>query len=465
MSTTQRSLAWAEVAPGIWHRDIDEVETFWAQAARAHDTQGRRPFAITGHASLQINRVPSSSHRDLSSSLREAWCRIRHDHPSVASEVDYDFATERFTRSYHTLQNDAEREAWLSLTFVEISNGQTGPADPFRIKPPSRGDSSDYRDIVFRARHDTIDGVGTLLLLNNLLEHASRIVEQDVKDGIPEFNGTEAQNLSPSYRAAAGVPQQFTPALQKRVAQMTAEHVAFSKTRAPESKHYLSPPYVHGAQSPGRHQRTDITLDSQTSANILAACKTLGATVTHAVNAVIPIVLRDFVPEDAKKETFYFRWDLLRNLRPFCAAPYNSSKHPVTAYHSGSCFACDLVIPSKTDEKSSKDDFEHVLQEIRALYRRVADDTEHGLLAPTVWTGWLQTLPKVEKNPALGPPPSPTPGVTLSSLGRVDGMLPSKIGQLNLAAAYNDAWQTEEAAQNFLKACLRSLSTALGVEI
>ncbi|KAF3344540.1 hypothetical protein VD0002_g4749 [Verticillium dahliae] len=273
---------------------------------------------------------------------------------------------------------------------------------------------------------------------------------------------------------------------------MTAEHTAFSKTRAPEPKHYLSPPFVHGAQSPGRHQRTDITLDSQTSANILAACKTLGATVTHAVNAVIPIVLRDLVPEDAKKETFYFRWDLLRNLRPFCAAPYNSSKHPVTAYHSGSCFACDLVIPPKTDGKSSKEDFKHVLQEIRALYRRVADDTEHGLLAPAVWTAWLQTLPKVEKSPGLGPPPSPTLGLTLSSLGRVDGMLPSKFGafsvsrpwitgeemrngfglfltshqgQLNLAAAYNDAWQTEEAAQNFLKACLRFLSTALGVEI
>ncbi|KAM0497911.1 hypothetical protein ACHAP6_005900 [Verticillium nonalfalfae] len=273
---------------------------------------------------------------------------------------------------------------------------------------------------------------------------------------------------------------------------MTAEHVAFSTTRAPESKHYLSPPFVHGAQSPGRHQRTDITLDSQTSASILVACKKLGATVTHAVNAVIPIVLRDLVPEGAKNETFYFRWDLLRNLRPFCAAPYNSNKHPVTAYHSGSCFACDLVIPPKTDEKSSKDDFEHVLQEISALYRRVADDTEHGLLAPTVWTGWLQTLPKIKKNPAPGPQPSSTPGVTLSSLGRVDGILPSRIGafrvsrpwitgeemrnglglfltshqgQLNLAAAYNDAWQTEEAAQNFLKACLRSLSTALNVEI
>ncbi|EEY23717.1 conserved hypothetical protein [Verticillium alfalfae VaMs.102] len=68
MSTIQRSLAWAEVAPGIWHRDIDEVETFWAQAARAHDTQGRRPVAITGTRLAAINQMPSSLHRDLSSS-------------------------------------------------------------------------------------------------------------------------------------------------------------------------------------------------------------------------------------------------------------------------------------------------------------------------------------------------------------------------------------------------------------
>ena len=162
------SLDWTEVSPGIWQRDIDEVETFWAKAAKVYDTQGRRPFAITGHVSLKIDIPTAASQTDINATLRKSWCAIRREHPSIASWTDYDFNAERFTRSYHTAETESEREAWLDDTFVEISDGRSGVdfanSDPpapdvptiFVITPYSPDDTFEYRDIVLRAPHETL---------------------------------------------------------------------------------------------------------------------------------------------------------------------------------------------------------------------------------------------------------------------------------------------------------------------
>ncbi|KAM6527695.1 hypothetical protein FALCPG4_008744 [Fusarium falciforme] len=502
MAQPRHSFDWVEHTPGRWQRDIDEVETFWAKAAKVFDTQGRRPFAITGHVSLKIDTAAAASRPDVNGALRKAWCRIRQDHPSIASQVEYDFDTERFTRTYSTIQSEVEREGWLEATFLEISNGQLGvefansdPAAPdlptiFVITLPSDDKDFEYRDIIFRAPHDTIDGIGTLLLLSNIVKHASDALERGSSFTLPGLDGTEVQNLSPPYRAAAAVPQDLNSVQKARVDKMFSEHAFFSQPHEP--KQYLSLPFREGAQVPGRHQRTEITLDQAKTAKILAACRAIGATVTHAFNVAIPIVLRDLKNENTHQQPLHYRCDLLRNLRPFCAEPFSTSKHPVTAYHAGSSFGFEIEMPVGTDGQPLKEEFQRVLQEVRAFYRRVADDDEHSYLAPHIWAGWLQTLPRLIKNPAPGPPPSPNPGVSLSSLGRLDDILPSTMGhfsiskpwitgeemgngygiflashrgELSLAAAYNDAWQAEGDAQKFLQACIQVLCESLDINI
>ncbi|KAL0938609.1 uncharacterized protein CTRU02_205219 [Colletotrichum truncatum] len=218
MDQTHQSFTWAELAPGVWQRDIDEIETFWAQAARAYDNQGRQPFVIVGHLSLKIDTSAALLRSHISSALRKAWRRIRHDHPSIASQVEYDFHTERFTRTYQTARDELEKESWLNATFIEMEDGQSGveyansdlpaPDMPTMVilTPHSDDGVFEYRDIIFRAPHDTIDGIGTLLLLNNFLRHASDALEQGNDYVLPSLNGTEVQNLSPPYRVAAAVP-------------------------------------------------------------------------------------------------------------------------------------------------------------------------------------------------------------------------------------------------------------------
>lgn len=83
-------------------------------------------FAITGHVSLRIDTAAATSQPDINTARRKAWCAIRRDHPSIASQATYDFATGRFTRTYHSVRSDFERDAWLDATFIEISDGQSG---------------------------------------------------------------------------------------------------------------------------------------------------------------------------------------------------------------------------------------------------------------------------------------------------------------------------------------------------
>ncbi|KAF5004931.1 hypothetical protein FDECE_8584 [Fusarium decemcellulare] len=454
MDQSLSELAWTQQAAGVWERGIDEVEMFWAKAAKLFDSNGRRPFEITGHVSIEMDIAAltgGSSPPDLNAALRKAWCSIRQAHPSIASQADYDFDTERFTRSYHGVQNDIEREAWLDATFIEISNGQTGVefanSDPpapnlptiFIITPPSTSLRNDEkhlrRDVILRAPHETIDGVGTLLLLNNFLEHASEALEQGASSAMPEFIGTEVKNLSPPYRIAATIPDDLSAVLKERVLRMRSEHAFFSESAQDyEKRQLLSVPFKQGAQAPGRHQRVEITLDQKATAKIAEACRAIKVTVTHAFNAAIPIAMRDLQDDQAEEQRLYYRFDLLRNLRPFCKEPFNTSQHPVTAYHSGSCFACDIAMHTSTtkmSEGSRKEEFLRVLDEVRVFYDRVSNDSDHQYLVPYVWANWLERLPKLERRPGPGPPPSPSPTATLSSLGRVDDMIQPKMKCFN----------------------------------
>lgn len=58
-------------------------------------------------------------------------------------------------------------------------------------------ESSVRRDVVLRSHHDIIDGIGTLMLLNNLFTHAALIYESDEFSPMPF--GDEFKNLSPSF--------------------------------------------------------------------------------------------------------------------------------------------------------------------------------------------------------------------------------------------------------------------------
>lgn len=451
-------MTWKETSPNVWQRDLDEVELFWAKVAKLYDYNGRRPFEITGHVSLQVQTSTPSledANKQVNAALEAAWINLRRDHPTLASYSKYDFTQKKFVKTYRCISGKDEREQWLRATLVHVTDNDSGEAfangDPAVRELPTmfvihrdaslvEGAYLVRRDLAFRAAHDTIDGAGTLLLLGNLVRHASRALEDNSSVQLPALDGSETSNLSPPYRIAAAIPPTPSQAIQKRIDQMVSEHVHFGPNAGPGRRPQLSLPFNnHQVQAPGKNQRVEIILDKPTVSKLLAACKAAGVTITHIFHAAIPLVMRDLQVKGQEEERYNSVLDLLYNLRSFCAEPYNTPAHAVTAYHSGSSKGCRIEVAvaaadaPEADDQSWRNEFARVLSEIVSLYKFVRNDTDQGQIAPYIWAGLLANMPEVPETPPHGPPPSPSPSASISSLGKVDDVVPPQVGRISVS--------------------------------
>ncbi|EFQ34659.1 hypothetical protein CGRA01v4_14103 [Colletotrichum graminicola] len=495
MDQTYPELTWRQTTPGVWQRTADEIEKFYSALATLYEGSSLMFFAITGHISLHIDvRDVGDSTEEagiiFDKALESAWLAIRCDHPTIASQVTQNLVTGKWTKTYRRCGDLAEQKCWLEETLIHVSGEQTGqqwannqPPAPkmptlFVLSPPSHKDGMIRRDLVFRSPHDIIDGVGTLILLSNLVTYASKAFYEGDAYKPPALDGSEAANLSPPYRVAANVPVTLTSDQEKRLADMAAQKAAAMNATDVE---VLDVPYRHGASIPGRHQRVARTLTKEQTALLTPACKAANATVTHAFHAAIALVLRDIQKRAPEAKRVRYVNYILRNERASCRAPYNSHRHPAALYHSvpGQSLVVDMDLPAAGDDQVSDGEFLRVVQIMKDFYHGVRNDEEHYALAPTIWAAATPDVP-ASPRPLPVPPPKTHPSVSISSMGRVDNIIAPKTGaievydpwvtgeelgnglglflgtfrgELYLSAAYNDAWHTAADVLDFLKRC------------
>ncbi|KAH6695386.1 hypothetical protein F5X68DRAFT_186860 [Plectosphaerella plurivora] len=510
-------LYWEETSPGLWRRGLDEVEFFWAKVGKLHDSNGRRPFEITGHVSLAIETAAATADEAgerVDTALRDAWLTARHFHPTIASWTTVDRENEAFPfKTYRCIVDDTGKNQWLNETLVKAVGFQSGedlansdpiaPKQPtlFVIDRPTTGESGPkvvQRDLVLRAGHDTIDGAGTLLFFGKLLQYVSQALDAGAGYVVPPLDGTEVANLSPPYRVAAGIPATPTPEIQRRIDAMMVNHVHFGSAAGSGDLPSLPLPFIQGSLVPGKNQRVEVVLEKTTVTELLAACKARGATITHVFHAAIPLAIRNLVEPQPQETKYNYVHDLLYNLRSFCRPPYNTAAHAVSAYHSGSAKGnrFPITVPAAgtppLSPQARRDEFATVLARVREYYVYVKNDPDQGQLSPYCWAGHLKGMPTIPERPAPGPPPRETASVTISSLGRVDDIIPPRIGALrvsspwvmgeemsnslglfmvthdgtlSLAAAYNDAWHNREEAEAFIARCVALVVEFLEVNI
>ncbi|GJC81181.1 hypothetical protein ColLi_04019 [Colletotrichum liriopes] len=438
MDQTYPELTWRQTTPGTWQRTADEVEQFYSTLATLYEGSGLMFFAITGHVSLRIDignrRDDSEAGAVFDKALKSAWLVLRYDHPTIASQVTQDLVTGRWTKSYRQLHDMTDQNTWLEETLVHVSTKQTGrewantqPPAPrvptlFVLSPPSHKDGSIRRDIVLRSPHDIIDGVGTLILLSNLISHASKAFSEGEAYKPPTLDGSEAANLSPPYRVAANVPPMLTDQQKKRLDDMAKQKEAAMNAT---DIGILDMPYRRGASLPGHHQRIACSLTKEQTALLAKACKTAGTTVTHAFHAAIALVLRDIQERGPKAKRVRYVNYILRNERASCQAPYNSREHPAALYHSlpGQSLVVDMDLPAAGDNQVSDDEFLRVVQVMKDFYHGVRNDKEHYALAPTIWAAGTPDVP-TSPRPLPVPPPKTHPSVSISSMGRIDNIIP-----------------------------------------
>ncbi|KAL2861174.1 uncharacterized protein BJX67DRAFT_375504 [Aspergillus lucknowensis] len=493
--------SWTEVRPGRWERDIDETEQFYTSLAKTYEGSGRCCFAITGYISFAV----PGREQEVENALRKAWLRLRFDHPTIASRVEYIQQRQRCRKVYEMAPNQESQSDWLDATFRVIPTKMTGlqwcNSDPpvpklptlFIIKRPSRSNGTVVADLVLRARHDIIDSNGTLMLFNNFFAHAAQALEQGDAYPLPVF-GDEYTRLSPPLRLAAGIP----PTLSRKQQAQLDKTVSWNATLK-KGVEVAGLPCGRGPTKPGKHQRVAITLSTESTHRLLRACKALGLSMTHAYHTAIGIVLRDLQKRHARSRTVrYINYGLFDE-RPQCEEPYNTPAHPVSVYNSvsGECLAVDLTVqpasfgaPDQVLDHSvaRRKEYMRVANTVRRFDLQNRNDKQRIEMVPSYWAMITPPYPADNVTPKV-PMPYSKPSVSLSDMGTLDHTVSSSLGlfeldnpwvtrehlvtglalflgiwkgRLTLSATYNDAWNSRNEALAFLDRCNVVTIQALG---
>jgi hypothetical protein len=497
-----KQFVWKATQPGRWERDVDEIEEFYTSLAKYFAGTGRVFFAMTGFISLSVPVESGSSLQEteakVEKALAKAWLCLRYDHPTIASRVQYNGAESKYQKVYETFSDSNPQDKWVEETFrvgeERVSGLDWCNSDPpvpdlptlFLVKPPSTDERVFHADLVLRSHHDIIDGMGTLLLFNNLFTHAVQAYENP--DSVTPVFGDEHKNLSPPLRVAAGLAATLEPELENTIKDVLEYNAALSK-----GVEVASPPFNKANPTPGKHQRVAVTLSAETTSKLQVQCRSLGLSVTHAYHAAVALAVRDLQErKDTERSVRYISYCLI-NERNHCNAPYGTAAHPVSVYHSvsGRGLAVDLTVPAtgSTLAKTSKDEFLPIAQYMRDYYIAIRNNTDHIKLVPSYWA--MKILPRPRDDPPAIPPRNETPSASISSMGVLDNVIRHQYGsfsvdspwvtgeelgtglglfldtwkgRLTLSAAYNDAWHGKEEVLGVLGRCNDIVLGALEVE-
>nr|CEG04453.1 unnamed protein product [Fusarium clavum] len=493
--TSPKDYNWHQSQPGVWQRPLDELEQFYTSMVILYEGSGRMFFGITGHISLSI-KATNNAEREVDEALRKAWLALRYNHPTLASQATQGPNGE-WMKTYKTLETENEKDAWVEKTLIHVTTGQTGNefanSDPPAPKIPTMfvlhlpaEEGLVRRDLVLRSPHDIIDGIGTLMLLNNFIALAAEAYEKGDAYELPALDGSEVSNLSPSYRIAAGIPDTLSQAQLDRLDAMAAQKEAVASDPNVE---VLALPYREGEIVPGRHQLLALTLTKEETVQLLGACKNVKTTPTHVFHAAAAIVMRDLQDKPAETKKVRYINYILQNERSNCSEPFNSTKHPAAVYHSVS--GQSLVVDMDLCPSNRKDEFLTVLDTIKDFYLTVKQDQEFYILAPTMFSHLIPTLP-ASPRPLPIPPPKAHPSVSISSMGRVESIIAPETksfsaqnpwvtgeelgnglglflgtfrGEMELSAAYNDAWHTGNDVRGYLERCRSVVFGGLGLKV
>lgn len=490
--STDDRFEWRLTKPGRWERDIDEVEEFYTSLAKAYEGTGRVFFAMTGFISFSVPVQPGNdsleTEKRVEEALKNAWTRLRFDHPTIASRVQYDPAQQKYKKTYETFTDSASQRQWLDDTFCVVSERMPGldwcnldppvPTLPtlFLVKPPALDNQIFRADLVLRSHHDIIDGMGTLLLFNNLFSLAADAYEQTDYE-LPQF-GEEWLSLSPPLRIAAGIPAALSPGHEQQMREILEHNVSLKK-----GIEIASPPFQQQNAIPGKHQRVAVTLSKDETAALLEKCHSLGLSITHVYHAAIALAVRDLQERKESKRMVRYISYCLVNERNRCKPPYSTSIHPASVYHSvsGRCLAVDFTVPASGSSNAAPTDNEEFLpiaQQIRDYYLDIRDNKDYMKLIPAFWAMSISPYPGPD-TPAI-PARNETPSASISSMGVLDKVIRHKYGsfsvdnpwvtgeelgtglglfldtwkgRLTLSAAYNDAWHGKEEVLDVLNRC------------
>ncbi|OJJ36261.1 hypothetical protein ASPWEDRAFT_52065 [Aspergillus wentii DTO 134E9] len=318
-------MPWHQVSPGHFERQFDSLEIFYRAIADAGAPLKRQHYLIS--SSVRLKQIPPPDQ------VKQTWKALRQQHPQIAALPD-----ESGTRLTYTSPSPADLEAWADETFIVESVDSSGD-HLYKTLQPSPLFKLYYlpgtRELLFRAPHWRIDGIGLMHLQAAFLRILANGPPADL-----QFDGSEAARLSPSFDEAASIPLEAGDSIYQAA---DAELDVF-RNGLPS----ISIPTLPNAL-PTAPRRMISGFSAGTTQRIISACKAHGITVTTAAHAALVVATLPYAQVNFDPATRgcgggkYTCFNAI-DLRKYLPAPYSSSSTAVSIYHTGIPFSVDLSL-------------------------------------------------------------------------------------------------------------------------
>jgi len=426
---------WQEISQGIFRRSMIPFECFF-----------NPEMGWSVWASIKLGSIPNAPNNkeELMDRVRRAWIRVLYEQPQLASIFDFQGRTCTYTTT-----TEQSLAIWLDETFIVADDPYNSVAT--RGKPILCLDPS-TRELLFRAPHCYIDGIGTILLLADIVSH--------LNNPQPTTFGDEAKNFSPIFDIAANVPAPQAPNHECST-QLTSKFL--------ESQPSIGLPFYEGPST--GHSVSEISLSLEDSNALVSTCKTRGLTVTHAVHAAL---VQTTVELNPKEEAKFYTSMPIYNWRGRVRAEYQRCRAALY------CGAFPMAI-----RDPGVRDFDDIAEEMKRMYVDTNQDEEIAK-AHSLWWSELLTALRI----ASDQPPATTP--LLSSLGVIERVLPEVVGgvkikdfkfgidikgpivtaylwnwggRVSLCAAWDRGSFEEGDIDEFLKRLVQKLAAPLGLSL
>lgn len=300
-------MSWEKVSDVRWERPVDGLEGYFVVMANltAGLCDGREHYTLFSVLKLETESL------DIAPALKQAWKQTRYEQPQIATTVEA-------MKKVYEVPDEKALEAWLSSTFLVSS--ASGSEELYASVKPIKQATMYYlpksSELVLRAHHHTMDGVGILHFWHSYLE----ALQSPIKE--IKF-GDEPARLAPTMEKVLGYAEQPTQELSERA---TALFMSWAG-----SIPGIGPVSQLGAAASGRCQNAELVFAADTTNALVAACKKKGISVSAAVHAAYIQAIAKHADPGSKLSEYVTAAQF--NLRPYLPAPYNSSKYAASVYY------------------------------------------------------------------------------------------------------------------------------------
>lgn len=382
-------MSWVQVSESRWERPANGMESYFIEIENltASLCEGRRQYTINSRLKADFNIPPSE--RD--QKLRHAWKQLRYEQPQIA-------ATAEGMKKIYEIPDAAALESWLDKTFI-ISDASDSESLSRMVSPILQATLyylPQSSELVIRAPHSLIDGVGMIMLWHSYLTAVTNPHEITF--------GDEASRLPNTLETLLGHPEPPRPEMKAKAQEIIDEFI---------STPGMGPMNKVGKVPPGPTQRRELAFSTDTTKAIVSACKENGYSVSAAVHAAFLQTLIKHADPTGDNSKYVTATNY--NIRPYLPEPYNTSNYAAALFYTPWAFLLDP--PPST--------FNEAVLAIDGPYKTTLRENLENLELSGCIT---QALHEKMQDPTVlaGPPPR---DALVSSLGIVERHLQRSYGE------------------------------------